>query len=260
LSARDANWADESGRVRIEGPAGLLIHLEKPLVPRRENKRPFRWSTSAEQLAEYLLASKPELLNAAEIAKETGWSHPQVSNVLRRFDDQGWTVKGGARRGRYTMRRLADPASLLEVWAEHIANSDRERLLAHRVLRDPMIFLREELAPTLSGSMPWAVSGWAGLEAAAPFVTTVPVLHIYVATDAFNDGRLNEAIVRAGLRKVNEGARVEFWPASNVALELAHDAAALPVASSPRLYADLRSLGGRGEEAAQHVRQELIGF
>jgi len=36
--------------------------------------------------------------------------------------------------------------------------------------------------------------------------------------------------------------------------------AGVPVVSAPRLYADLRSLGGRGEEAAQHVREELIGF
>jgi len=64
----------------------------------------------------------------------------------------------------------------------------------------------------------------------------------------------------AGLREVDEGARVEFWPTSATALSLLSSTAGVPVVSAPRLYADLRALGGRGEEAAQHVREELIGF
>jgi transcriptional regulator with AbiEi antitoxin domain of type IV toxin-antitoxin system len=260
LAALDANWADESGRVRIEGPKGLLIQLEPPPAPPREEKRSFRWSHSAEQLAEYVLASGPNVLNAAQIAKETGWSHAQVSSILQRFDKQGWTEKSGAARGRHAVRRLADPASLLEAWAEHIGTSERERVLAHRPLRDPMSFLRQELAPALAQSMPWAVSGWAGLEVSAPFVTAVPVLHVYVPAEAIDEGRLDAAIKATGLRQVDEGARVEFWGASDLALKLAKRADAIPVVSAPRLYADLRSFGGRGEDAAQHVRQELIGF
>lgn len=260
LAALDANWVDESGRAHIEGPSGLLVHLEPTPAPRRETKPRFRWSPSADQIAEYLLVRRPAVLNAGEIAKETGWSHPQVSNVLQTFDRQGWTVKTGAKRGRYAVRRFAEPAELLDAWAEHADNDDRERILAHRVLRDPMDFLRAELAPTLADTMQWAVTGWAGLEVAAPFVTAVPVLQIYVTTEATNDGRLRDVMKKTGLREVDEGARVEFWPTSELVLRLAMKKRSLPIASAPRLYADLRALGGRGEEAAAHLREELIGF
>jgi hypothetical protein len=166
----------------------------------------------------------------------------------------------GAGRGPTGVRRLAAAASLLDAWAAHIGGGVHERVLTHRVLRDPMTFLREELAPVLTGSMPWAASGWAGLEVAAPFVTAVPVLQIYVPTEASADGRLRTTMQAAGLREVDEGARVEFWTASATALSLSSTTAGVPVVSAPRLYADLRALGGRGEEAAQHVREELIGF
>jgi hypothetical protein len=260
LAALDANYADESGRVRIEGPDGLLIHLEPRSPPRRKGKDRFRWSRSSEQIAEYLLASRPDILKADELAEKTGWSHAQTSSVLQRFDHQGWTQKTGATRGRYAVRRLADSAALLDVWAAHLASTERTQILAHRALREPMTFLRNELGPALAQAMPWAASGWAGLEAAAPFVTAVPVLQVYVPGAAIADGRLRDVMKKIGLREVDEGARVEFWEASDLALKLAEERRSLPVVSSPRLYADLRSLGGRGEEAAAHVREELLGF
>ena len=67
-------------------------------------------------------------------------------------------------------------------------------------------------------------------------------------------------MARLRLREVHEGGRVEFRAAEPALLVLAREAPGLPIVSSPRLYADLRVLGGRGEEAAQHVREELIGF
>lgn len=121
-----------------------------------------------------------------------------------------------------------------------------------------MDFLRTELAHTLSAQMTWALSGWAGLELAAPFVSAVPVLHIAIDAEAVADGRLREAMRAAELREVEEGARIEFRLLSPRSLSLAETRHGLPVVSAPRLYADLRALGGRGEAAADHVRAELL--
>ena len=106
--------------------------------------------------------------------------------------------------------------------------------------------------------MKWALSGWAGLEIAAPFVTRVPVIHVAVEAKALLDGRLRDAMRATRLREVDEGARVEFRALSPFVLSLAMAQRALPVVSAPRLYADLRALGGRGEEAADHVREGLL--
>ena len=260
LREHDANWVDETGRARIEGPAGLLVIRDAERKQDAVREVRFRWSPSSVDIAELLLTQPSKTINAVEIAERLGWSHAQTTSVLRRFDKEGWTTKIGAGRGPAGVRRLAEAASLLDAWAAQLGGGERERILAHRVLRDPMTFLRDELAPALTASMPWAASGWAGLEIAAPFVTAVPVLHIYVPAEASADGRLRAAMQAAGLREVDEGARVEFWPVSATALSLSSATADVPVVSAPRLYTDLRALGGRGEEAAQHVREELTGF
>lgn len=260
LGELDANWADETGRAYIEGPKGLLVVREPPSGKPREEKRGFRWSPSAEQVGEFLLTRSQGVINARQVAELTGWSHAQVSNVLRRFDEEGWTKKSGASRGRYSTRTLVEPGALLEVWAAFAGSAGREGVLAHRVLREPIAFLRAELAPALSGSVAWACSGWVGLELAAPFATAVAVLQVYVEEAALIDGRLSELMAKLRLREVDEGARVEFRAAEPALLALAREARGLPIVSGPRLYADLRVLGGRGEEAAQHVREELIGF
>ncbi len=260
LGELGANWADETGRAHIEGPKGLLVVREPPLGEPRVEAKGFRWSPSAEQVGEFLLTRPREVINAREVAELTGWSHAQVSNVLRRFDKEGWTKKSGASRGRYSTRTLVEPGALLEAWAAFAGSAEREGVLAHRVIREPMAFLQAELAPALSGSLAWACSGWAGLELAAPFVTAVPVLQVYIEEAALIDGRLRGLMAKLRLREVDEGARVELRAAEPALLALAHEARGLPIVSSPRLYADLRVLGGRGEEAAQHVREELIGF
>jgi hypothetical protein len=60
------------------------------------------------------------------------------------------------------------------------------------------------------------------------------------------------------LREVDEGGRVTFWPADPRVLELASKFQALPVVSAPRLFADLSSFGARGQDAADHVKEQLI--
>jgi hypothetical protein len=260
LRERNANWVDETGRARIESRDGLLVIRD--VEPQVEEPRmlAFRWAPSSVDIAEFLLAGAEQVFSAVDVAGHSGWSHPQTTKVLRQFASRGWAKKVGPSRGRGSGWRLADPASLLDAWAAHVASAGSERVLAHRVMRDPMAFLREELAPALTGSMPWAISGWAGLEAAAPFVTAVPVLHVYIPAEGMATGPLREVMRATGLREVEEGARIEFWAASELALALARETASLPVASAPRLYADLRALGGRGDEAAEHVREELLGF
>ena len=120
-----------------------------------------------------------------------------------------------------------------------------------------MTLLRDDLAPALGRTAGWAISGWAGLELAAPFATTTPSLHIYVADTAFA-APLSDAIEEAGLRAVDEGGRVTFWAADARIFAFSRQVDDVPVVSAPRLFADLSSFGGRGGDAADHVKAELI--
>jgi Transcriptional regulator, AbiEi antitoxin, Type IV TA system len=61
-----------------------------------------------------------------------------------------------------------------------------------------------------------------------------------------------------GLKEVEEGGVVEFISVPLGVLSNSRDAASIPVASPPRIYADLLRSGGRAEDVAQHLRDEVI--
>lgn len=254
LRERGANWADEVGNVRILGPKGLIV-IREPSAPAAPRASAFSWSPSALHVAEFILAQPGEPLRTEPLAKKTDWSVPQVAKVLKSFDEQGWTVKRGGARGPTAHREVRDRTSLLESWSAGLADAPRPTRLAHRAERDWMTFLIDQLAPALGDG--WAVSGWAGLELSAPFATTTPSLHVYVNEFDFA-GELSDVMAATGLREVDAGERVTFWSIDPWVLHLADPVRDVPVVSAPRLYADLSALGARGQDAADHVRGELI--
>lgn len=258
LRERDANWADEAGQARIIGPGGLVVIRELAQPPGRRNvPRSFSWSKSAIAVAEAILAREDRPLRVVELAEESDWSDAQAAKVLKAFDNQGWTAKQGASRGPGAHRRLVDADGLLAAWSGAVAESPRATRIAHRATKDVMALLHNDLVPALERRVGWAVSGWAGLELVAPFATTTLGLHIYIDDTDFA-APLSEAIEEAGLREVDEGGRVTFWAADARIFTLSRRVEDVPVVSAPRLFADLSSFGGRGGDAADHVKAELI--
>lgn len=258
LRERGANWADEAGRARIVGPGGLVVIREPAQPPDKQSApRSFSWSKSAIAIAEGILAREGRPLRVVELAEETDWSSAQAAKVLKAFDDQGWTGKQGNSRGPGAHRRLVDADGLLAAWSAAVAGSPRPTRIAHRATKGVMALLRNDLVPALERTSGWAVSGWAGLELAAPFATTTPSLHICVADTAFA-APLSDAIEEAGLREVDEGGRVIFWAADARIFAFSRQVEDIPVVSAPRLFADLSSFGGRGGDAADHVKEQLI--
>jgi len=258
LRERGANWADEAGQARIIGPDGLLVIREPAQPPDKGNgPRSFSWSKSAIAVAEAILAHEDHPLRVAELAEESDWSTAQAAKVLKAFDGQGWTAKRGASRGLGAQRRLVDADGLLAAWSAAVVDSPRATRIAHRATKDVVALLRDDLATVLEQTAGWAVSGWAGLELAAPFATTTPSLHIYIADTDFA-APLSDAIEEAGLREVDEGGRITFWAVDARILAFSRRVEDVPVVSAPRLFADLSSFGGRGGDAADHVKAELI--
>ncbi len=258
LRERGANWADEAGQARIVGLGGLVVIREPARPPKgRILSRSFSWSKSAIAIAESILAHEDRRLRVVELAEESGWSDAQVAKVLTAFDGQGWTAKHGASRGPAARRRLVDADGLLASWSAALGDLPRATRIAHRANSDPMALLRTDLAPALEPLKGWAVSGWAGLELAAPYATSTPSLHIYVADTDFA-APLSDAIENAGLREVGEGGRVAFWAADTRVFACSQRVEGIPVVSAPRLFADLSSFGGRGGDAADHVKAELV--
>jgi hypothetical protein len=256
LRDQDLNWADESGQARIIGPHGLLV-VREPATARTREPSGFTWSPSALSIAETLLASPDRPVLTEELAELSGWSTSQTASVLKAFDTLGWTVKRGPLRGPRAYRVLSDAQGMLDAWSRWLIDAPRETRYAHRATRDSMDLLTKALRPALDGHVQWAVSGWAGLELAAPYATGVPSLHIYVPAEDFVS-RLSVAVKAAELREVKGAGVVTFWAAERRILRLASTHRGIPVVSPPRLYADLDGLGARGHDGAAHVRRDLI--
>ena len=255
LKDAGANWADQTGAARIVAP-GLLVSKEGEA---ETASRPgLTWSQSAVEIAELLLGQTWLLgFGTTELANLSLWSTPRVSQVLQMFDEQGWTGKYGPGRGRGAKRELVDPDGLLESWTEAVGGQEVRRREASRTTRDPVAFLRDELAQALTEDVRWALGGWAAAQEVAPFVTTVPTLQIHVHEDDFR-APLEKAMRRAELREVGEGGRIQFLAAPPSLLSRSWSTSGVPLASTPRIYADLEGLGPRGREAAEHLKEEAI--
>lgn len=257
LERRGASWADGSGDAHIVA-RDLLVMREAKQQPGAD-RRAFSWSPSAVSIAEALLNRKsPYGVRATELAMLTGWSTPQISQVLGAFDAEGWTTKWGPQRGPGASREVADGARMLDAWAEEVSAVKPERRFAERIFNDPMQFLVDELGPVLDNhGIGWAVTGWAAAERLAPFATAVPALQVYIEERALR-GPLSLAMQDIPVREVESGGRIEFRSADSHLLKLATRRNGIPLATAPRVFADLQVLGGRGEDAAMHLREEVI--
>lgn len=258
LRDRRANWIDSAGHVRIEAPPALLIERSPALV-RLFPSRGFNWSRSSVDLAEYILTAQTTQMNVHPLAKRTGWSAGQVASVLRSFDKMNWTRRHGPPRGRGAWRELANPGVLLEAWTEHLSKQSSPMRMGHALMRDPLAYAREKLQPVLDRESKWALTGWAAAQLLAPYSTITPILNIYVPELLLNDSHFRTFTESASIRIVEKGGNIEFRGA-NPELFKHVQLKDLPLASTPRVYADLMALEGRAEDAARHLREVLLGY
>ena len=103
----------------------------------------------------------------------------------------------------------------------------------------------------------WATRGAVAATVIAPLLTTVNAADVYV--DAETILGLEAAAASAGLRPI-EGGRLTLRPFPSVTARLlATRMDGLMVAPWPRVFADVRTIGVRGEEAAEHLGEVMHG-
>lgn len=266
LRARGLGWADERGHARIAAPPGLLV-ARGGAVAVQPAAEGWRWSASSGAVAEYLLAMHGERTDPGDrvivppigaIAGTVQISPAQVSKVLQGFDRQDWTRKAGSERGPGARRVVDDPSGLLSSWASWQGRRHERSVRAHATWRGAADFVVERLAPVLPDGT-WCLTGWLAADERAPFATEVPTITCYLEPEYFDD-QVDHVLDAAHLRRVERGARVVFTRAEPHVVGLSRMSAIGPVASDARLYADLLAAGARGEEAADHLREVVLGY
>jgi len=245
---------DGLGNAHIELP-GLLFHLESN---RRNRKNaaapPTRLRGKAGVVAQALLLHPGRAWQVADLTRETSVSIGLAHRVLARLEVEGIVTAEGA--GPKRVRTLTQPTALLDLWAEE--NADRPiRRLAHLLAQTPRQLMAELGRSLVRHGTEHALTGAAAGSIIAPFITSIPVVELWVQSTA----DLEQLCTAVGATPVTDGQNVVFLQAKDDAplafREQAHD---LWVVNRFRLYSDLRNDPRRGQEQAAHLRREVIGF
>lgn len=252
LSGRGIGWVDELGAAEIA--IGTIVVSRTGRRP-EPVKKPSGWTPAVLAVSESLLCGTRATVPSVQEA--TGLSSGSCTNALRMLTDLG-LLEADARRGRESGRRVADPDRLLEAYASAAAAMRPETSLAVGVTwRDHVTGLAELGRKWAELEIDWAATGAAAAAVLAPLLTTVAATTVYV--DAQTSAELQAIAARSELRPIEAG-RLTLVPFPTVATrKLTQEAAGIRIAPWPRVYADLRTIGVRGEEAAEHLREVMRG-
>ncbi len=252
LGAREAlaqagvSWVDETGAAEI-ALGMLVVSRTGRLLPAAT--RPARWAPATLAVAEALLCGVPATVAATQAA--TGLSSGSCTTALRTLTDLG-LLAADAARGRAAGRRIADASTLVTAYA-NAADALRppERLAIGVTWRDPVAGLPDAGRAWTSAGIAWCATGAVAAAILAPHLTQVGATEVYVDADTLVG---LEAVAAEARLKPIEGGRLTLRPLPTQGVRrLATESGGLRLAPWPRVYADLRTLGVRGEEAAEHL-------
>lgn len=246
------NWADETGAARIAvGSIVIALSGQRPVVRRSSTD----WTPAAIGTAEAILAGTTPTAEA--VAATTGHSLSTGVRALAFLVERGLLVAPIA-RGPQSGRRVADLDRLLDQFSEAAHRIPPKFELRCGVLwREPFVELEKIGQKWTSARIPWAVAGALSASIQAPYLTDTPTGLVYV--DATSEIGILHIARQAGLEAM-EGGRLLLRPFPTRATKrLSREKDGICVTSWPRTYADLRYEGVRGEEAAEHFREVILG-
>lgn len=248
LSKAGIGWVDEAGGAEVAVGSIVVSRTGQPAKP---DEKPARWTPAVIAVAEALLCGTTPTVAATE--ETTGLSTGSCTRALRVLTDQG-LLTAQAKRGRESARRIADWHELLDRYATAAATTTPKASLQVGVTwRDVLSGLAEIGREWDRAGIAWATSGGAASLVIAPLLTSVSAARVFV--DARTVPELQAVAEQVRLRPI-EGGRLSLLPFPTVTTSrLSVEVDGIRVAPWPRVFADLRTEGVRGEEAAEHLRE-----
>lgn len=232
-----------------------LIDIERPRsksAVRRAATSLF--SDAREMVVHALLEHRNEWLTGGELAEIAQTSTYTTSVVLQELERREWCESGGA--GRTLRRRLIQPRSLLDAWAEHWTkrNERRSRYYMFAVQPNGLLAQLAERLDRAEIDAAWAFTGTAAANVFAPLLTSVDTAEIAVPR-----GYARQFAEALELKQVEQGANVILVEREGAGMlfPAAIAGTSAYVASPFILYLDLLDGRGRNKELALHVLEQL---
>ncbi len=251
LAEHGIGWVETSGAAEVT--TDFLVVSRSGL--RRQSAAVGGWTPAVLGIAEAILTGVTPTVSATHEA--TGLSVGACTRALRLLTDLG-LLEADAPRGRHAGRRLTDRDRLLDAYvveAHHLQPS--LTLSVGALWRDPVEGIVEIGRRWDESNLPWVATGLVAASVAAPLVTSIGSAEVYVVGDSIPELQL--AATTADLHPI-EGGRLLLSPfPTETTHQMATVVDGLRIVPWPRLVADLRRSGVRGEEAAEQVKEILGG-
>jgi hypothetical protein len=242
------SWLDLSGNAEISAP-GIRVRIEgQPNRFKRLGRPSSAFAPKSSRIARWLLLHPGQSMTQREIARATDMDEGFTSRIVSRLEDDELVVRepDGAIRAR-------DPDLLLDAWREDYDFSKHQVAKGHVAARSGESLLRQASEQLHDLEVNYAVTGLAAawlLTRFAGFRTVAT----YVAELA-----PSEALGRLGLREDDRGANL--WlvaPTDEGVFHGASDRGGVPCVHPVQAYLDLKEQPERADEAAEHLRRELL--
>jgi hypothetical protein len=244
-------WVDESGAAEISIGTILISRTGSPVASLHSA---VGWRPTTLAVCEVVLTGCPATVSAVVAA--TGLAMSSATTSLKFLAAQGF-LAGDADRGWQSGRHVADHDGLLDAYAVAAERLRRPVSIRAGVLwRDPLDSVAGAGRLWTEAGIGWAVTSALSAAAWAPVMTEVTPIEVYVA--GTTPGDLRKALFAADLKEI-EGGRLQLRPfptpaGSRVTTEIRPG---LRSVLWPRAFADLRTAGVRGDDAAEHLREEM---
>jgi len=248
---------DAEGNMRVDLPGIFLWTEGRPTHATRDKQSepPVKLTGKAGVAAQALLREPQRWWQVADLAAEADISAGLAHRVLSRLERDNLIQVEGA--GPKRIRRVSNPTALLDLWAEEMHDRHVNQVRAFRLARDARAHAKTLSALLEAAEITHAVTGPAAAARLAPFVTSVPVVDIWI-TQAI---ALDVAAGAVDAEVVQEGHNVLLrQEAADAPLVFRSTVDDVWTANPFRLYLDLRKDPRRGREQADRLREEVIGF
>lgn len=251
LTNAGLSWVDETGAARIALP-GLRILIDRGPTKTMPSRN-LGWTAGALAVCEGLLVDAGGTVT--ELTEATGLAPSTVASALK-FLQGEHLLDAQATRGRNARRTVVDRDQLLDAYAATAARLRSPESIRVGVLWHDRARGADELGARLtSNGVAWSITGALAADALAPYLTEVDPLEIYL--DARTLAELRQVGREVGLNEA-AGGRLLLRPFPTPARDaLSTTVGEQRLTSWPRVFADLRMIGVRGEEAAEHLRDQM---